>query len=82
MVHSIPLQDLYHNLIIYKESDIPIDIQNEIKTTSYSQPYQEVINRPTNHTRPTRESIDVRDKCMQYFNLKIGSFSWKNVYII
>jgi hypothetical protein len=68
-----------HNLIIDKESDFQIDIQNEIETTC-SQPYQEV-NRPTNH-RPTIEAINIRAQFMQYFNSEIGSVAWQNVYIV
>jgi hypothetical protein len=68
-----------HNLIIDKESDIQIDIQNQIETTC-SLPYQEV-NRPTNH-KPTREAINIREQFMQYFNSEIGSVAWQNVYIV
>lgn len=68
-----------HNIIMDKESTLT-DIHNEIETITL-QVYQEDIDRPTK-LRPTREAIEIHEKCMTYFNSEAGSVPWQNTNII
>jgi len=62
-----------HNIIKDKESNLT-DIHNDIETTTL-QVYQEDSDRTTNR-RLSREAIEIREKCMAYFNSEIVSVPW------